>query len=297
MSLSAEQSRHALDVEQLRSKLLAPKGPLARLEWSARTGSTNTDLVRAVSADTVAWPDLSLVTTEEQEAGKGRLERDWTTPVGGALAISVLLRPVGVPVDSLSWLSMLSAVAVCRTLRSVGVDAWIKWPNDVLAVDADGVAKKICGILAQLVLLPGGSAAVVLGTGVNVSQHRTELPTDTSSSLLLAGSRTLDRNILLEEYVLNFAGLYARFGAVAGAVQQPSGDEPSLVQQINSMMLTLGQQVRAELPDGSFILGRASGIDATGALLITDQSGSSKAVSAADVVHLRRADARGIGYA
>lgn len=297
MNLPAQESRQALDAERLRAELTAPRGPLGRFEWAAQTGSTNTDLAEAASRDPDAWPDLSLLTVEAQQSGKGRLERPWKTPVGGALAISLVLRPSGVPVDSLAWLSMLSAVAVCRTLRPAGVDAWIKWPNDVLAVDAAGQAKKICGILAQLVLLPGRDPAVVLGTGINVSQDRAELPTETSTSLLVEGSRILDRNILVQEYVRNFTAGYQRFVAAGGNPQRQSEGFPALAQEVASMMLTLGQQVRAELPDGSYRYGRASGIDAQGALLITDPEGTSVAVSAADVVHLRRADAQGIGYA
>lgn len=297
MTFSAAQSRQALDAARLRADLVAPRGPLSRFEWAARTGSTNADLAEAVIAGPEDWPDLSLLTVEEQQAGKGRMERAWTTPQGGALAISLLLRPAGVPVESLSWLSMVSAVAVCRVLRTAGVDAWIKWPNDVLVVEPSGAAKKICGILAQLVLTPGQSPAVVLGTGINVSQDSSELPTGTSTSLRIAGGRTLDRNILLQEYVSEFVQSYRRFVAASGIAQRQVGGLPSLAQEVSSMLLTLGQEVRAELPDGSFVHGRASGIDAHGALLITDTVGNSIAVSAADVVHLRRAGAQGVGYA
>lgn len=297
MNLPAQESRQALNAQKLRAELTFPQGPLSRFEWVAQTGSTNVDLAAAAATDAEGWPDLSLLTVEAQRAGKGRLERHWSTPVGGALAISLVLRPLGVPVDSLGWLSLLSAVAVCRTLRSVGVKAWIKWPNDVLAVDLDGSAKKICGILAQLVLMPGREPAVILGTGINVSQNRAELPTVTSTSLLLERSQVLDRNILLAEYVRNFAAGYQRFVAVSGNPKRQSDGLPALAQEVSSLMLTLGQQVRAELPDGSFRYGRANGIDTQGALLITDAEGTSVAVSAADVVHLRRADPQGIGYA
>lgn len=297
MNLSAAQSRQSLDTDFLRAQLTAPNGPLSRFEWSARTGSSNADLAQAASVDPEAWPDLSLLTVEEQDAGKGRLERSWTAPAGAALAISLLLRPAGVPVDSLAWLSMISAVAVCRTLRGRGIDAWIKWPNDVLVVDASGEAKKICGILAQLVLIPGHNPAVVLGTGVNVSQTPAELPTSTSTSVFIASGQRADRNILLQEYVREFAEVYRRFVAASGVAQRELDGSPSLAQEVSSLMLTLGQNVRAELPNGSFIQGRASGIDASGALLITDALGSSTVISAADVVHLRRLERQGLGYA
>ena len=297
MNQSTEESRRALNLVGLRSRLVTPAGPIARVDWLPQTGSTNADLAASVRQDLAAWPDLSVLTAEVQTAGKGRLERQWLAPEGSALAISVLLRPEKLPVEAFGWLSMLSAVAICQTLHAVDVKAGIKWPNDVLVWGADGTAKKICGILAQLVSVPGSGPAVVLGTGLNVSQAEAELPTDTSSSVLAAGGSSIDRNALLEDYLGRFAELYTRFTLAGGAVRSAGAGIPPLRQEVSELLLTVGQHVRAELPGGVYLYGQASGIDAHGALLLTDSSGTTSTVSAADVVHLRRADGQGIGYA
>lgn len=297
MSHSIEESRLALNIGDLRSRLLAPAGPVSRLDWLEVLASTNTELAAVVTRHEADWPDFSVLTAEGQTAGKGRLERNWQAPQGSALAISVLLRPQNLAVETFGWLSMMSAVAVCQTLRNVGVEAGIKWPNDVLVRGADGEAKKVCGILAQLVALPGKSPVVVLGTGINVSQSTEELPTETSSSVLVAGGTSIDRNHLLEDYLRRLNELYRRLQLAQLPVRSSGEGIPSLRQEVTELLITLGQQVRAELPGGVYLYGRASGIDAQGALLVTDAAGSTATISAADVVHLRRADGQGIGYA
>src|SRR4051812_18958939 len=149
----------------------------ARLDVLDSAGSTNDELrARATGPD--AWPHLSAVATDNQLAGRGRLGRVWTAPPGGSLALSVLLRP-DLPPEALGWLPLLSGLAVVRTLRGLGADASLKWPNDVLIGD-----RKVCGILAEM--LPDGSG-VIVGIGVNLSLTEDELPVPTATSLALEG--------------------------------------------------------------------------------------------------------------
>ncbi len=120
----------------------------ARLEVLPSAGSTNDELMaRATGED--PWPHLSIVATDTQTRGRGRLGRTWTAPPGRSLAVSVLLRP-GLPLDALGWLPLLAGVAVTRALAGLGVPARLKWPNDVLIGD-----RKVCGILSEL--LPDAS--------------------------------------------------------------------------------------------------------------------------------------------
>ncbi|AJT40465.1 biotin--[acetyl-CoA-carboxylase] ligase [Psychromicrobium lacuslunae] len=283
-------SRLPLEVQGLSSRLVSPRGPLQRLDWLAETASTNPLLAQYALDESASWPDLSLVTAEVQTQGRGRLDRGWQVPTGAALTLSVLLRPAELPIERFGWLSMLSALAVCQMLQQrAGLQARIKWPNDVVVIDNEGIAKKICGVLAQLVSAPGQPPAVVVGTGVNISQQAEELPTETSTSVFCSAGSTLDRNILIEEYVNSFTRLYQQFREAAGDPQRSSGEDESILHKISALMISLNQQVRAELPGGKFLTGTATGLDLSGALLITDVRGTTTAVSAADVVHLRRA--------
>src|SRR5690554_3037188 len=84
----------------------------ARLEFLEECGSTNTELViRAADA----WPHFSVVATDSQTAGRGRLDRVWVAPPGQTLAVSVLLRPT-FPLESYGWLPLIAGLAMARTV-------------------------------------------------------------------------------------------------------------------------------------------------------------------------------------
>ena len=285
--------RPGLDEAGLRAQLVAPTGPVSRLDVVQRTGSTNADLAEAarldVSGPGQAWPDFSVLTAELQTEGRGRMGRSWEAPERSSLFVSVLLRPHGpqgrpLPTQSYGWLSLLAALSLAEAVsRCTGVAARLKWPNDVMV---DG--RKLAGVLAQMV--PGAGSnppAVVVGAGMNVSLTDEDLPVPTATSLLMEYASTTDRNVLLAAYLNDFAAAYAGFCAVDGDPQAPWADGPGLLERLRARMDTLGRQVRAELPDGAFLTGRAVGLDRHGALLVVDGQGERHAVHAADVVHLR----------
>ncbi|MGA7205742.1 MAG: biotin--[acetyl-CoA-carboxylase] ligase [Specibacter sp.] len=279
----------------------------------AETGSTNADLAAEAAADPAAWPDLSVLIADSQIAGKGRLQRSWDVPAGAAMISSVLLRPTD-PVAGMEapaflatgygWLSILAGVALCQAVQAeTGAPAQLKWPNDVLLN-----GRKLAGILAQVVpASPSGpepangdggrrGPGVVVGAGVNISQQREQLPVDRATSLELEVGVGVDRNVLLPAYLNRFARLYKEFVAVGGDALRPLGGRESAHALASGLMGTLGTQVRAELPGGAMVYGTAERLDSGGELEIRDGE-TLHAVSAGDVVHLRRTVDGGIGYA
>lgn len=281
--------RPGLDEAGLRESLCSPRGPYGRLELVEATGSTNTDLAQAAAQNPGEWPDLSVLTAEEQTAGRGRLDRMWVAPERSSLFVSVLLRPRNrdgrpLPTQSYAWMSLLAALALCESIEErTEISPQLKWPNDV---HVDG--RKLAGVLAQLV--PGADAeppAVVVGSGVNVSLTDQELPVPTATSLLLEYATTTDRNVLLKAYLRRLAAHYAEFTAVDGDASRPWSDGTALLARVSSRMVTLGQDVQADLPNGTVITGRAMNLDRYGALVVRDQDGERHTVSAGDVVHLR----------
>lgn len=249
--------------------------------------STNDELVeRAQRAARRGQPlpDLSLLAAEHQSAGRGRLDRKWVTGPGDALTFSLLLRPahgsgptaVPLPTQSFPWLTVLLAAAIAQTLRAQGIEASLKWPNDVLVETGSGF-RKICGVLASLVVHDGSAPALVLGAGLNVA-----VAPDGAASVRGEGSEA-SRGDLLVEIAERFTALYRLFAESPESLTGP-GEVRAAVEQLLS---TLGRRVRAELPGGQAPLeGVAVGLDERGALLI-DHDGGRTAVSAADVVHLR----------
>ncbi|HEY1664169.1 MAG TPA: biotin--[acetyl-CoA-carboxylase] ligase [Trebonia sp.] len=262
------------------------------LDVVASTGSTNVDLLARAVADP-ALPEGQVLVAEEQTAGRGRLGRTWTSVPGASLTFSVLLRPATVPAARRGLLALLTGVAVASAVRSVtggdgsggdgsgsGVDAVLKWPNDVLAGD-----RKLAGILAEQ--SPDGSA-VVIGTGINVATPAEALPvspTGLAGTSLLAEGATVAREALLLEVLRQLERWYVAFRA------DPDPVRTGLLDAYRPLCVTLGQKVRVELPIGRFMTGVARDIDPDGRLLISDNPGDPPmAISAGDVVHVRPSD-------
>jgi BirA family biotin operon repressor/biotin-[acetyl-CoA-carboxylase] ligase len=272
----AEQlSRQPLSAAAVRTAVLAGSALFTSVEVVASTGSTNADLLAAAGDGAAAG---SVLVAEEQTAGRGRLDRSWQSQPGAGLTFSVLLRPQDVAPGGRGWLPLLTGVAVTGGLAAqTGVQARLKWPNDVQADGPDGPCK-LAGILAEQ-----AGSAIVVGVGLNVSATRAELPPGQATSLLLAGGSHLDRQEILTAMLGEFERWYLRW---TGA--QPPGDAASSGLRDAYLLLcsTVGQQVRVELPGGGALTGRASGVDDSGRLLVAAADGV-HAVSAGDVVHVR----------
>jgi BirA family transcriptional regulator, biotin operon repressor / biotin---[acetyl-CoA-carboxylase] ligase len=246
------------------------------VEVVQRTGSTNHDLVNlAVRGDA---EEGAVLVAEEQTAGRGRLDRQWTAPPRSGLFFSVLLKPTEVPVHQWGWLPLLAGVAVATGLsRAAGVDTSLKWPNDVL-VTVGGEERKAGGILAER----AGDGGVVIGIGVNVSLREDELPVPTAGSLALAGAVTTDRDPLLRAVLRALEDWYGRWRR-AGGDPAVSGLQETYV----AGCATLGRKVRAELPGDRSIVGEAVAVDGDGRLVLATVEGVQEPVGAGDIVHLR----------
>ncbi|MDT9698897.1 biotin--[acetyl-CoA-carboxylase] ligase, partial [Streptomyces sp. P17] len=240
--------------------------------------STNSDLV-ALAVEGTAREGAVLV-AEEQTAGKGRLDRQWTAPPRSGLFFSVLLKPTGVPVTRWGWLPLLTGVAVATGLsRSAGVDTALKWPNDVL-VTVGGEERKAGGILAER----AGDDGVVVGVGINVTLKEEELPVPQAGSLALAGAVSTDRDPLLRAVLRSLESWYGRWRS-AGGDPAVSG----LQEAYAAGCATLGRVVRAELPGDRALVGEAVAVDGDGRLVIATEEGVQEPVGAGDIVHLRPA--------
>ncbi|MBB6403515.1 biotin--[acetyl-CoA-carboxylase] ligase [Arthrobacter sp. AZCC_0090] len=279
----------------LHPEFLAAAG-ISQLKIVETTGSTNADLLRAVTTEPKEWTDLAVLTAEHQTAARGRLDRHWEAPARSAISVSIVLRPVnsqGLPVatQSYSWLSLLGALALRETLlETAGLPAEIKWPNDVLVR-----GKKIAGILAQMGPMGDGTVpAVILGTGLNVTLRGDELPVPTATSLLLEGATTTDRTVILQNYLSRFAALYRSFCNADGDPTAGLAGGSSLHKRVEAVMVTLGREVKAHLPGDLELVGHASRLDEYGSLLVVDHGGREHVVTAGDVVHLRATES---GYA
>ena len=286
-----DDAREPLDADAVRALLEQPAGPLARVEVVGRTGSTNRDLVAAVRADPAAWPAGSVLVADHQDAGLGRTGRTWETPAGTSLTCSFVVRP-DVPTDRLGWVPLLAGLGAVTAVRATaGVPAVLKWPNDVLVPDPLPVAgwsvpgwpgaRKVGGILAEVVPVPGQPPAVVVGIGLNVLQRPDELPVPSAGSLVIAGGRHLDRVSVLVALVSALDGLTRRWRESGGDVVVAG-----LADEVAGVVATLGTDVTVDLPDGGVLAGCAVRLDETGALVVSDGR-DEHLVLAGDVRHVR----------
>jgi BirA family biotin operon repressor/biotin-[acetyl-CoA-carboxylase] ligase len=260
-----------LDVVRLRDAVLGEVW--TALDLLAETGSTNADVAALAGSGA---PEGLVVVAEAQNAGRGRIGRQWISPPGAGLTFSVLFRPNEVPAARWSWLPLLAGVALARSVgRAAGVETWLKWPNDLL-IGAERA--KAAGLLAETV--PSG---VVLGIGLNVTLAREDLPRPDTTSLALAGATELDRNVLLPA-ILNALGEDYLAWLGAGGDPQSSG----LLAAYGERCDTLGREVRVELPGADPLLGKAVDIDLDGRLAVETPTGV-HSVAAGDVTHVRPA--------
>ena len=250
----------------------SPRLPGWRLQHLAESPSTNAVAVDAVRRGEA--PGL-VVLTDHQTAGRGRLDRTWQTPAGEALTFSAVVDPA-VPDERWPWLPLLVGVAVSEAVAALtGLEARVKWPNDVLLDDL-----KLTGILVERVAAPDRAPLAVLGVGVNVHQQSLPVPTATSLARALPDPARVPDRLELLAVVLE---------RVRAALDDWAGDggPARLAASYAVRSATLGRRVRAELPGGHVLEGTAHDLDAHGRLVILDAAGLRHAVGAGDVVHLR----------
>lgn len=268
-----------LDADRLRTRLVED-GPYSALDVVTVTGSTNTDLAERAKD----LRDRTVLIAEEQQTGRGRLQRTWVSPRYYGLHVSVLLKPPEVPRTAVAWLPLVAGVALAETVRgTTGLRATLKWPNDLLLGD-DGHWRKAAGILADGVSTPDGMA-VVLGTGINVHHGPDELPRSAGGlppTSLAAQGASVDRTDFAAELLSSLADVDALWRRHGGDVVG-SG----LLDRYQRLCATLGQQVRVEFGSGDPLSGTATQVDAGGRLVVRGADGASTPVSAGDVKHLR----------
>jgi BirA family biotin operon repressor/biotin-[acetyl-CoA-carboxylase] ligase len=258
----------------------------------ASTGSTNADLVAAAHAGEARAG--AVLVADHQQRGRGRRDRSWTAPPRSSLAVSVLLVPgPDVPTTRWSWLPLVAGLAVVDALAlTAGLEARLKWPNDVL-VDAPRGAPsppgwhKVCGVLAEVVTTPDGPA-VVVGLGLNVSQREDELPGPgpgavPGGSLATLGAATTDRDTVLRAVLRALGARYTAW-VEAGGEPRASGIGPAYRERC----ATIGRGVLVHLPGDVRLEGVAEGVDDDGRLLVRpDDESAVRALAAGDVAHVR----------
>jgi BirA family biotin operon repressor/biotin-[acetyl-CoA-carboxylase] ligase len=224
--------------------------------------STNAHALRRVQEQTLA-PGAGQVyacLSEMQTAGKGRRGRQWVSPFGHNLYLSVL-REFSSGAGGLEGLSLVIGIALVNALQEWGFPGLgLKWPNDVLCDN-----RKLAGILIEITGDVAGTCQVVIGIGLNLrlkaeSMHAVEQPW---ISLAQLGFAQQDRNRLFGRILDRVLASLERFQAAGFS---------AFADDWNRLDVSAGRQVELSSPSGS-VLGLGLGVDAGGALLLDTASG------------------------
>jgi BirA family biotin operon repressor/biotin-[acetyl-CoA-carboxylase] ligase len=227
-----------------------------------QTDSTN-ERARALAID--GAPHGTLVSADEQSAGRGRQGRTWSAPRGSSLLMSVLLRPA----PSLS--PLIAAVAACDALGAhldPGEQPSIKWPNDIVIAGPQGL-RKLAGILVEGRPQEGWA---VLGVGVNVATDLARLPEEVRTLAATLGGTTSDIEPLLHEL------LYA-------LERRLSQSTAEMLDAWSSRDALRGRKVQWGAPgqNSGLAEGTAQGIDGDGRLVVALPAGGQTTLEAGEV--------------
>ena len=229
------------------------------LYYLERAKSTN-----SVMATRDSWPAFSVVLTEEQTAGRGRLGRTWVSRPGESVALSVMVPPFP-DGPGLSWVPLLAGACLVEAIRSAGLAAvGLKWPNDVLVA-----GKKLAGVLCEV--HPNGG--VIVGVGLNL-RFLTKPPSENAAALsefLEVGDGVIDVIVAGFIDLLRTSQTWERSDAHTF---------------VSERLLTVNRAVDVVPVSGELWRGMARGVNRNGHLIVRNTQGVDVEVMAADVHHL-----------
>lgn len=259
-----KRGRPALDPALILSELAKTSSKWLDIEVLEQVDSTN-DLAisRLTNTDRNS---VFAITADEQLKGRGRLQREWQSPFGAGIAISVAV-PTNLFKCEVSAIPLLAGIAANNCLKNLGANAKLKWPNDLMIALESTEPKKVGGILVQR-----HGEHVVIGIGINVDLASDELPTENSTSLSL-----IDLKVNRERLV---AALLVQLEFVTGLTS-----EKWLLQYENDS-ITIGSNVMVARTAESTVTGIAVSVLESGALVV-DSSDGFVEITSGDVFQVR----------
>ncbi len=213
----------------------------------------------------------TIVVADQQTNGRGRMAREWYSPSGKGIWMSLIIRP-NIPVHATPQLTLLTAVAIVQAIEELTpLKPDIKWPNDILIN-----GKKVVGILTELQAEADQVHSVIIGTGINVNHTLVDFPEELqkiATSIHIETGKHWDRALFIQEILLKFEALYSLYLNQGFRVIKLLWE---------GYAISLNRQIKARTLNG-VIEGKAIGIDNSGVLLIETSDGSIKQIYSADI--------------
>ncbi|MCU0821747.1 MAG: biotin--[acetyl-CoA-carboxylase] ligase [Spirochaetes bacterium] len=238
-----------------------------KIFYYERTASTNTI---AVQLSKKGEAEGTVVIAEEQTGGKGRLGRQWYSTANKNILVSVIFRPQIEP-SRLFFITMLSSVACVNAVKKIcGVNAWIKWPNDIYIG-----TKKTAGILTEIEAFEGAINFVVVGIGLNVNFNPSDFPDidEIATSILKEGGREFSRTELL-------AAVFEEMDELYGDLK--NGRHEKIYDDWKKHSRIIGKQVRI-ISHGRSQEGVVESVGTDGTLVLIGKDGTKRDIICGDV--------------
>ncbi len=226
-----------------------------RIIYLSQCSSTN-DLAK--ESVQMGEPHGTIYRCNAQTSGRGKEGKTWFSIPGKGLYFSIILKPE----ESLSicWLPYISGISVCESVKELfGVNALIKWPNDVYIED-----KKFCGILIESSIGSKGIEYAIVGIGINVNHDIEDFPEslkEKATSLKIVLGKEVDKELLFEKIIEKFNLWYKRL----------TRDQITHIHKTISSLSYIPLGSKIEILEGEKkVKGEFEGFDLEGALLLKD---------------------------
>jgi BirA family biotin operon repressor/biotin-[acetyl-CoA-carboxylase] ligase len=214
----------------------------------------------------------TVVFAERQTQGRGRFNREWVSPPGLNITLSVILRPT---LSRMRHLNMAATIAIVDAVHATtGLPATVKWPNDVRVG-----GRKVAGVLIEAHAPGSDTGYAVLGVGLNVNHDPTSslAPPAEATSLAAATGRPVDRLPVLRAFLRSLDTLYTT-----------SSDDEQLFQRWRGSLDTLGNRVRVAWGPAGAAVAEGVAVDVTtdGDIVLRGDDGSTATLNAGEVTVL-----------
>lgn len=175
----------------------------------------------------------TVLIAEEQTLGKGRLEREWISPKGKGIWMSIFLKSKLEP-HKVSRITQIVAVSLFKALEKIDIISKIKWPNDILINN-----KKVSGILTEMTSELNRVDYIIIGIGVNVNLDENDIPEDLrykATSIKIEQGKKVDRKKLTASILNEFEKLYTVF--------KKDGDISGVIDILKENSALIGKEIR-----------------------------------------------------
>ncbi|NCC46857.1 MAG: biotin--[acetyl-CoA-carboxylase] ligase [Bacteroidia bacterium] len=234
-----------------------------KIKWFETIDSTNSEAVRQFKE----CDDFTVFASGYQTSGRGQKGTSWESEQGKNLTFSVVLKSEGIKAENQFVVSQIITIGIKRYLKSKGIEAKIKWPNDIYVGD-----KKICGILIEHFLSGDTLSGSVVGVGLNVNQDKfsSDAPNPVSMKNILGKEFSLEEE--LQSLVGHFHEIYFPFiNFISNAtINRLDNEYTDSLYRLNEF------HKYQETPGGEMIKARITGIDHNACLLLEKEDGTVK---------------------